>query len=178
MSRRAQAVTTDGEVSGAALRRRERQLRMHWRHEHLSLRMLVAYLGQHSRQIKATVDVQTVAVPDFFQMSEGGSVVVQEGEAVVWTSLCFLWNVFPRGLRFLVFLPKRSFLKNACSSVLMIAVSVLVFLFIVLLTGLWTPFRSFLKNESNNLLLSDVSTLPLFLQNVLLRGVLLLMWSS
>ena len=44
--------------------------------------MLLAYLGHHSQQIKATVDVQTVAVPDFFQMSEEGSVGVQEGEAV------------------------------------------------------------------------------------------------
>ena len=57
-------------------------MRMHWCHEELSLRMLLAYLGHHSQQIKATVDVQTVAVPDFFQMSEEGSVGVQEGEAV------------------------------------------------------------------------------------------------
>ena len=51
-------------------------------HEQLSLLMMRAAMEHHSRQIKATVGVQTVAVPEFFQMSEEGSDGVQDGEAV------------------------------------------------------------------------------------------------
>ena len=67
---------------GAAERRRGRRLRMFWRHEQLSLLMMRAAMEHCSRQIKATVGVQTVAVPEFFQMSEEGSDGLQDGEAV------------------------------------------------------------------------------------------------
>ena len=45
--------------SGAARRRRDRRLRMHWRHEQLSLRMLRASMGHHSWQSRTSVGVQT-----------------------------------------------------------------------------------------------------------------------
>ena len=48
-----------GGGSGAARRRRERRLRAHWRHEQLSLRMLLASVGHHSWQSKTSVGVQT-----------------------------------------------------------------------------------------------------------------------
>ena len=38
----------DGATAGAARRRRERRLRMHWRHEQLSLQMLLATFQHHS----------------------------------------------------------------------------------------------------------------------------------
>ena len=44
--------------------------------------MMRAAMEHHSRQIKATVGVQIVAVPAFFQLSEEGSDGVQDGEAV------------------------------------------------------------------------------------------------
>ena len=67
---------------GAAKRRRRRRFRMFWRHEELSLQMMRAAMEHHSPQIKATVGVQTVAVPEFFQVSEEGSDGVQDREAV------------------------------------------------------------------------------------------------
>ena len=45
--------------SGAARRRRDRRLRMHWRHEQLSLRMLRASMGHHSWQSRTSVGLQT-----------------------------------------------------------------------------------------------------------------------
>ena len=45
--------------SGAARRRRDRRLRLHWRHEQLSLRMLRASMGHHSWQSQTSVGVQT-----------------------------------------------------------------------------------------------------------------------
>ena len=49
--------------SGAARRRRDRRLRMHWRHEQLSLRMLRASVGHHSWQSRTSVGVQTDEMP-------------------------------------------------------------------------------------------------------------------
>ena len=49
--------------SGAARRRRDRRLRMHWRHEQLSLRMLPASVGHHGWQSQASVGVQTAQAP-------------------------------------------------------------------------------------------------------------------
>ena len=60
---------------GATERRRGRRLRMFWRHEQLSLQMMRAALEHHSRQVKATVGVQTVVVPEFYAMSEDSDVV-------------------------------------------------------------------------------------------------------
>ena len=48
-----------GGGTGAARRRRERRLRAHWRHEQLSLCMLLAAVGHHSWQSKTSVGVQT-----------------------------------------------------------------------------------------------------------------------
>ena len=45
--------------SGAARRRRDRRLRMHWRHEQLSLCLLRASMGHHSWQSWTSVGVQT-----------------------------------------------------------------------------------------------------------------------
>ena len=45
--------------SGAARRRRDRRLRMHWGHEQLSLRMLRASMGHHSWQSRTSVGLQT-----------------------------------------------------------------------------------------------------------------------
>ena len=45
--------------SGAARRRRDRRLRLHWRHEQLSLRMLRSSMGHHSWQSQTSVGVQT-----------------------------------------------------------------------------------------------------------------------
>ena len=44
----------DGATAGAALRRRERRLRMHWRHEQLSLQMLLATFQHHSSRGQTT----------------------------------------------------------------------------------------------------------------------------
>ena len=44
---------------GAARRRRDTLLRMHWRHEQLSLRMLRAFMGHHSWQSRTSVGIQT-----------------------------------------------------------------------------------------------------------------------
>ena len=49
--------------SGAARRRRDRRLRVHWRHEQLSLRMLRASVGHHSWQSKTSVGVQADGLP-------------------------------------------------------------------------------------------------------------------
>ena len=49
--------------SGAARRRRDRRIRMHWRHEQLSLRMLLASMGHHSWQSRTSVGVQTAPAP-------------------------------------------------------------------------------------------------------------------
>ena len=46
--------------SGAARSRRQRRLRMHWRHEQLSLRMLRASMGHYSWQSRMSVGIQTV----------------------------------------------------------------------------------------------------------------------
>ena len=48
--------------SGSARRRRDRRLRMHFRHEQLSLRMLRASMGHHSWQSQTSVGAQTDAV--------------------------------------------------------------------------------------------------------------------
>ena len=50
-----------GDVGGsdAARRRRDRRLRMHWRHGQLSLRMLRASVGHHSWQSRTSVGLQT-----------------------------------------------------------------------------------------------------------------------
>ena len=45
--------------SGSARRRRDRRLRMHFRHEQLSLRMLYASVRHHSWQSQTSVGVQT-----------------------------------------------------------------------------------------------------------------------
>ena len=45
--------------SGAARRRRDRRLRMHWRHEQVSLRMLRASMGHRSWQSRTSVGLQT-----------------------------------------------------------------------------------------------------------------------
>ena len=45
--------------SGAARRRRDRRLRLHWRHEQLSFRMLRSSMGHHSWQSQTSVGVQT-----------------------------------------------------------------------------------------------------------------------
>ena len=45
--------------SGAARRRRDRRLRMHWRHEQLSFRMLRSSMGHHSWQSRTSVGLQT-----------------------------------------------------------------------------------------------------------------------
>ena len=50
-------------IVGTARRRRDRRLRMHWRHEQLSLRMLLASVGHHSWQSRASVGVQTAPAP-------------------------------------------------------------------------------------------------------------------
>ena len=55
----------DRNPGGAAERRRGRRLGMFWRH---------GALEHHSRQVKATVGVQTVAVPEFYAMSEDSDV--------------------------------------------------------------------------------------------------------
>ena len=70
-----------GEPVGGGAAERRRRLRMFWRHERLSLPKMRAAMEHHSRQIKATVGVQTVAVPEFSQMSEGGSDEVHDDEA-------------------------------------------------------------------------------------------------
>ena len=44
----------DGATAGAALRRRERRLRMHWRHEQLSLQVLLATFQHHSSRGQTT----------------------------------------------------------------------------------------------------------------------------
>ena len=53
------AMCADRNPGGAAERRRGRRFRMFWRHEQLSLQMMRAALEHHSRQVKATVGVQT-----------------------------------------------------------------------------------------------------------------------
>ena len=68
------AMCADRNPGGAAERRRGRRLRMFWRHEQLSLQMMRAALEHHSRQVKATVGVQTVVVPEFYAMSEDSDV--------------------------------------------------------------------------------------------------------
>ena len=68
------AMCADRNPGGAAERRRGRRLRMFWRHEQLSLQMMRAALEHHSRQVKATVGVQTVAVPEFYAISEDSDV--------------------------------------------------------------------------------------------------------
>ena len=45
--------------SGSARRRRDRRLRMHWRHERLSLRMLLVSVGHQSWQSWTSFGVQT-----------------------------------------------------------------------------------------------------------------------
>ena len=47
---------------------------MFWRHEQLSLQMMRAALEHHSRQVKATVGVQTVVVPELDALSEDSDV--------------------------------------------------------------------------------------------------------
>ena len=49
--------------SGAAHRRGDRRCHMHWSHEQLSLRMLLASVGHHSWQSVASVGVQIVPAP-------------------------------------------------------------------------------------------------------------------
>ena len=46
--------------SGAARKRRERRLRMYWRHEQLSLRVLRASMEHYSCQSRTSVGIQTV----------------------------------------------------------------------------------------------------------------------
>ena len=48
---------------GAARRRRDRRLRMHSRHEQLSLRVLLASMRHHSWQSRTSVGVQTAPAP-------------------------------------------------------------------------------------------------------------------
>ena len=45
-------------TAGVARRRRERRLRMHWRHEQLSLRMALAAATHHSAQPRAKEGVE------------------------------------------------------------------------------------------------------------------------
>ena len=72
--------------SGAARRRRDRRLRMHWRHEQLSLRMLRASVGHHSWQSRTSVGVQTDVVPVIESFPSSGLVGPQFSLTVGETS--------------------------------------------------------------------------------------------